>query len=188
MITLDRDDVDICEDCISKLADEEISLNADGLSKVYKETIINGLKERIKKTDEQAEDEGSATTDRLTRRLANGRAVCAYCGGEYDDLGKCSNRCELRGQQLERLAEYEDAEEQGRLVVLLVEVGGVAYWCTPDLDGKPFVGSFMVHGVVIKDDGFYLIDSDKSMDKVGTQYAMLTREEAEAALQATESE
>jgi hypothetical protein len=63
---------------------------------------------------------------RLTRRLLNGAADCAYCTYEFGDNGLCKNSCSLRRQQLERLAAYEDAEDQGLLVQLpsLVDARG----------------------------------------------------------------
>lgn len=61
--------------------------------------------------------------DRLTRRLVDGRADCAYCDGEFDNEGNCKNNCELRAKQLERLAELEEVEEQGRLVMLPCKAG-----------------------------------------------------------------
>ena len=46
--------------------------------------------------------------ERLTRRIVTGKADCAYCTGEYMTKRGCSNKCELRIKQKERLTAYED--------------------------------------------------------------------------------
>lgn len=54
--------------------------------------------------------------DRLTRRIKSGKADCAYCNYEYEgDDNHCSPSCSVRNAQMEKLARYEDAEEQGLL-------------------------------------------------------------------------
>ena len=55
---------------------------------------------------------------RLTRRLrTTNEADCAYCTYQRSGNGNCSSDCELWRKQLEKLAHYEDLEEQGLLAV-----------------------------------------------------------------------
>ena len=59
--------------------------------------------------------------ERLTRRSTNGTAVYATPSGEP---AKWENN---RHNVLQKLADYEDSEEQGRLVKLPCKVGDVVY-------------------------------------------------------------
>ncbi len=36
-----------------------------------------------------------------------------------------------------------------------------------------------IKGIAVMEDGFYITDKDGNMDKIGTRYAFLTREDAE---------
>lgn len=66
--------------------------------------------------------------ERLTRRSITGEADCAYCNGDHTPDGKgCSPRCELWNKQMEKLASYEEAEEQGLLLRLPCRVGDKVY-------------------------------------------------------------
>ena len=69
-------------------------------------------------------------------------------------------------------------------MVLPVAIGDTAYYWSEITDDEfSGVGDYTVYGIAIKKDGFYLIDQEGSVDKLGTQCAMLTRAEAEAALE-----
>lgn len=62
-----------------------------------------------------------------------------------------------------------------RKITLPCNVGDTAYCYTKELGVEPFI----IVGVALKADGWYIIDDDGNMDKIGTQYACMTREEAE---------
>lgn len=85
---------------------------------------------------------------------------------------------------INKLAYFEDLQEQGRLVESPVQIGDTMYYWIKDPNEKipqPRVGEFKVRGIQIMPDGIYVFDGD-SWDKIGTQYAYLTRAEAEQAL------
>lgn len=52
--------------------------------------------------------------ERLTYRLPKGGIDCAYCDGVV-----CGPGCDVWNKQLEKLAEYEDNQEQGLAPVLM---------------------------------------------------------------------
>ena len=63
---------------------------------------------------------GRCKMGRLTRRLrTTNEADCAYCTYQRSGNGNCSSDCELWRKQLEKLAHYEDLEEQGRLIEVI---------------------------------------------------------------------
>lgn len=92
----------------------------------------------------------------------------------------------------ERLKEYEDLEEQGRLVKLPCKVGARLYWIDDEDDYghkemciKQYSESEKVTGFSLGEDGevFVFIGYDGSEPSmVGERYALLTRELAEAKL------
>lgn len=55
-----------------------------------------------------------------------------YCKRGCHDEGGCNNGC-IVPKLYSRLARYEDAEEQGRLIVLPCKVGDMVYEITPDV-------------------------------------------------------
>jgi len=87
----------------------------------------------------------------------------------------------------DEVVELAQAKRDGRLVVLPCKVGDTAYYYIDDDElAGPYVGEFTVKGIQILSDGFYLSDGD-CWDKIGTQFAYLTREEAEKALKEREN-
>lgn len=69
--------------------------------------------------------------ERLTKRNEHGKAYYPYCFKENtcDGIGtseKC-NDCNFNTRVCEKLAEYEDLEEQGRLIELPCKVGDTVY-------------------------------------------------------------
>lgn len=99
--------------------------------------------------------------------------------GEYEDI--CDNIEELQ-LKLNRLKHYDELEQQGRLAELPCKVGDTVYWCDPDIDGEPYIGEFKVIGITLREDGFFVVDGDGNIEKIGTQYALLTKAEAEQKL------
>jgi hypothetical protein len=101
--------------------------------------------------------------DRLTYRDENGKATRAPMSHAF--------------QVLEKLARYEDAEEQGRLIVLPCKVGDTVWMFS---QAKAAVEGWRVYhiGAVTVNHGF--LREIRSDDFSKTVF--LTREEAEAAL------
>ena len=99
--------------------------------------------------------------ERLTERAGEGQAI-----PRMDLKNNGHQRC------MERLAEYEDLEEQGKLLKLCVPIGSLVY--------EPY--QFMGNGA-------WEIDAHKirleDLDKIGKS-VFLTMEEAEAALKELE--
>ena len=120
--------------------------------------------------------------ERLTRRSANGTGVYATPSGEPV---KWENN---RHNVLQKLADYEDLEEQGRLVILPCKVGDTLYRLVPNLYRK-YV-EIKIAQFVINKNGIYFI-TDKgvswSADKIG-KTVFLTKSEAEQKLKEMESD
>lgn len=94
------------------------------------------------------------------------------------------------GEILTKLADYEDLEEQGRLLVLPCKIGDRLYWIDDeDDDGnkglciKQYNEDEKVQAIGIDKDGdiFVMIGIDEFTtvpDTIGSQYALLTLEDA----------
>lgn len=67
---------------------------------------------------------------------ACGNDFCKETCAEHDEETSCNN-CPIQ-KAFEKLAEYEDLEEQGRLLKLPCGVGGIVYTIYSDEDG-PFI-------------------------------------------------
>lgn len=125
--------------------------------------------------------------DRLTTRIdgiAYGKSGIKRLSKEYHrGIFECT-------ALVERLADYEDAEEQGLLLRLPCKVGDIPYWIADeDKDGNK--GLFIMEdepitAVSIREDGFYICSGYDNWSKVGSEYALLTREEAEQKLKEME--
>jgi len=115
--------------------------------------------------------------ERLTERTGEGQAI-----PRMDLKNNGHQRC------MERLAEYEDLEEQGKLLKLPCEVGDTVYvklasYCDSAV-AEAEVRDF-THFISC---GFYIVATSKSFNKQNIPFSefgktvFLTREEAEAAL------
>ena len=122
--------------------------------------------------------------ERLTQRNSIGGAYYPYCMQEATCYGmgasvKC-NGCEFNNEVLEKLATYEDLEEQGLLLRLPCPIGGTVWgWEYPtrvDEDGTEWIVCDVRRAKVVPKE-FSLI----MLNRIGTSY-FLTREEAEQAL------
>lgn len=86
-------------------------------------------------------------------------------------------------EPLKKLYEYEQEEENGRLAHLPCRLGDDFYWITdedPDTGTKRevMIGG-KIKGITVTEDGFYIANEDGFMDKIGSRYFLLTREDAE---------
>ena len=62
----------------------------------------------------------------MTERLVTNGGKCAVCMGCIEK-SNCRAECDAIDDCLRKLAEYETAEEEGRVVVLLCKVGDTVY-------------------------------------------------------------
>ena len=110
--------------------------------------------------------------ERLTERFKNGQAAVYGCGNNCKyDFKYCHNHledCPTINDIYEKLASYEDLEEQGKLLKLPCAVGSLVY--EPYQFGGEGAWEIDVHKNRLED-----------LDKIG-KTVFLTREEAEAAL------
>lgn len=115
--------------------------------------------------------------ERLTRRSENGIAIYNTPSGEPV---KWENN---RHKVLQKLAEYEDFEEQGKLLKLPCAVGDTVYKIYPNDLTDRVLGLTVV---AFSNKAMELYgDTWTSFDKIG-KTVFLTREEAEAALKELE--
>ena len=112
--------------------------------------------------------------ERLTKRNEHGKAYYPYCFKENtcDGLGTSEqcDMCDFDQNVCEKLAEYEDLEEQGRLIVLPCKTGDTIY----------ITGSRYRHGRIeswINTGKFRISDMEELC-----KHIFLTKEEAKKAL------
>jgi hypothetical protein len=126
--------------------------------------------------------------ERLTGRDSKG--VCYRHGKEsglHPFADRPSHECK---EAIEKLAKYEDAEEEGRLVIIPCKVGDTVYWADADIEmcciHTGVVGAFSVDNeegklwcYVRYDDG---LRYHHRVDAFFGKSVFLTMEEAEKAL------
>lgn len=134
--------------------------------------------------------------ERLTYRTELGVSI-----DKNEDCPSCNicwncnippRECKYISDVLEKLADYEDLEEQGRLVKLPCKVGARLYWIDDEDDYghkemciRQYSESEKVTGFSLGEDGEVLVFigyDNNEPDMVGERYALLTRESAEAKL------
>ena len=95
-------------------------------------------------------------------------------------------------EPLKKLYEYEQEEEQGKLAHLPCKLGDVPYWIS-DEDKYGNKGLFIMEdepitAIAVKEDGFCVATGQSNeFDKIGSQWALLTREDAERKLKEMEA-
>ena len=135
--------------------------------------------------------------ERLTERYKDSIAnvvLIRECGDKLckdicDDIECDCSKCELE-KALEKLADYEDLEEQGLLVRLPCNVGDDLYCIVNGEVKKLKVHSFGVPDFEITDIEFKYVDGFKIVRFVGElgKTVFLTREEAEKKLEELKNE
>ena len=122
------------------------------------------------------------------------RGHCMNCD-EYcntiDVLGGDCDNCAIQ-MAFDKLAEYEDLEEQGLLLKLPCKIGDEIYWiCDEDEDGNKGLcvkGESYVEAIGVDKDGFLISTDDGSWDRPNkSRWCFLTKEEAEQELKRLES-
>ena len=78
----------------------------------------------------------------------------------------------------------EHYKDKSLIVELPCRAGDDLYWISDENEVKCQRNAIV--GIVVKDSGFEVLDTDGNIDKIGTRYAYLTREEAERALEESE--
>lgn len=124
---------------------------------------------------------------RLTKRSENGTGVYATPSGDpikWDDN---------RHKVLQKLADYEDLEDQGRLLILPCAVGDVLYDISEYVEGfsSPLIYKIHVRSIeILKDEKgiIYCIDSSDYRETDFGKIVFHTIEEAEAALEKMKGE
>ena len=119
--------------------------------------------------------------ERLTNRNY-GENSCAVYTSYCDACHNSDCHCELVEDMIEKLAEYEDLEEQGRLIELPCKVGDTLYRLVPNLYRK-YV-EIKIAQFVINENGIYFITNKGvswSAGEIG-KTVFLTKPEAEAKL------
>lgn len=118
--------------------------------------------------------------DRLTYKTEQNER--AYCPPSVKCNGKCSE-CVHIDKMMNKLAEYEDAEEQGLLLKLPCKVGDVIYQVNSDVD------EYAISEISIREDKVLITAENLEeglgfcfdANRIGKKY-FLTEEEAEQAL------
>ena len=121
---------------------------------------------------------------RLTARTETGHAYLVNVKPdeqEVDSPHKNTLQCIL--DCFERLAQYEDAEGQGRLVVLPCKVGDFLYWVEDGqvFDARTLSAHIDEYTIWFEDDNGNEFSRDEFAEHIG-KTVFLTRAEAEAAL------
>lgn len=130
--------------------------------------------------------------ERLTKKNGDGDYYYPKCFEKCDGLGassKCNN-CEITTSVCEKLREYEDLEEQGRLIKLPCKVGDVVYYVcnnrvmSSEVLSVKYHAEAENHGVFIRERlsvDFEGIPAEIDFNTIG-KTVFLTRDEAEAKL------
>lgn len=115
--------------------------------------------------------------ERLTERFSNGQAAVYGCGNNCKyDFKYCENHledCPTINEIYEKLATYEDLEEQGKLLRLPCAVGDRIYGI------QMFSGGGRVHDWGEVYEGEFILEAYEEFGKT----VFLTKPEAEAVLQ-----
>lgn len=142
--------------------------------------------------------------ERLTERFKNGQAAVYGCGNNCKyDFKYCNNYlndCPTINEMYDKLVEYEDLEEQGKLLKLPCAAGDTVYHLCIFENGeseivKMKVGCVEPYGAIMQHKGIYKIwnvyaeaDHTKAYFKFFDfeKTVFLTKEKAEAALKELE--
>lgn len=127
-------------------------------------------------------------------RLTTNKNYCDDCdfGREKECFFDDKEQFNCKDKQIyEKLKEYEDLEEQGLLVKLPCKLGDDLYWID-DEEMKVEKCENGIKGILLKEDGFHVainITEDViDIDKIGSQWTLLSEEQAEQKLKEMERE
>lgn len=129
--------------------------------------------------------------ERLTKKNDSGGHYYPKCFEKCNGLGassKCDN-CEIMTSVCEKLGDYEDLEEQGRLVKLPCKVGDTVFYISEKIILEYEVvgfsvdktGARLIYGEHHVDENDETYSCNLSVDRIG-KTVFLTKAEAEAKL------
>lgn len=123
--------------------------------------------------------------ERLTEKISE----YIQCNNNECRLGYCDRECEHYKRMVNKLAEYEDAEEQGLLLRFPCKVGDTVWYVDDDDDNYPL--EFLITKIEVEEHKYlryHAIEKD-NYEKIGFikesigKTIFLTREKAEKALE-----
>lgn len=86
-------------------------------------------------------------------------------------------------EALDKLASYENAENEKRLFISPCALGDSSYWISDSEINGERIHEDIITGIAISPEGYYIwCPRDRDFNKVGTRFALLSREEAEKML------
>lgn len=106
----------------------------------------------------------------------------AKCENCYHARACLNSLSENKG--LNKVFDCEYYKDKSHIAELPCRAGDDLYWISDENEVKCQRNAIV--GIVVKDSGFEVLDTDGNIDKIGTRYAYLTREEAERALEERE--
>ena len=131
-------------------------------------------------------------------RLTTNQNYCDDCdfGKEKECFFDDKEKFNCKDKQIyDKLKEYEDLEEQGLLAKLPCKLGDDLYWINDEFidDIKIEKEHGCITGILIYKDDFYVttaedIENYHSLSKVGSQWGLLSVEQAEQKLKEMERE
>ena len=108
----------------------------------------------------------------------------AKCENCYHARACLNSLSEIKGLNNTQFFACEHYKDKSLIVELPCRAGDDLYWISDENEVKCQRNAIV--GIVVKDSGFEVLDTDGNIDKIGTRYAYLTREEAERALEESE--
>ena len=130
--------------------------------------------------------------ERLTKRDENGNAHYPYCYEKCDGDGigiRCQT-CDFEEKICDKLAEYEDLEEQGLLLKLPCKVGDTVYVLVPMVSKESTYREEIVSRFEIFTDSIWICFKNglaKDIKQIG-KTVFLTEREAQSALEKMKGE
>lgn len=104
-----------------------------------------------------------------------------YCKRGCFDEGGCNKGC-IVPKIYDKLAKYEEAEEQGRLIALPCAAGDTVYW-VPDLTGDIILADTVSAICLYRSNRFRVVLPNLDIEPIyPNAHLFLSREEAEKAL------
>ena len=112
----------------------------------------------------------------------------AKCENCYHARACLNSLSENKGLNNTEVFVCEHYKDKSFIAELPCRVGDDLYWISISEETEVKCHRNAIVGIVVKDSGFEVLDTDGNIDKIGTRYAYLTREEAERALEESEKQ
>lgn len=137
--------------------------------------------------------------ERFTQRSFSGKNIILK--SHVNDIDRIKNGRTIKfvyGKPIDKLASYEDAEENNLLEILPCKLGDIPYWiCNESIyckdNSKKAELSIQedspITGIAVKEDGFYIeVDDSGEFYKIGSKNALLTMDDAKHKLEEIKKE